>query len=106
MQSPRDAPGIRKHPLEKPRLKLAERVAHLVVQRPRLLWGILLALLAAAATLILGRLHLNSEVLDMLPGHFESVTVYKLADREFSSARGLMIGLLAKSDEVDMDALS
>ena len=76
------------------------------MQRPRLLWAILLALLVAAGALILGRSHLNSEVLDMLPGHFESVRIYKLADREFSSARELIIGLLAPSDEVDMDGFT
>jgi predicted RND superfamily exporter protein len=92
--------------LENPRPKLAERVAHLVAHRPRLLWGILFALLAAAGALIIGRSHLNSEVLDMLPGHFESVQIYKLADREFSSARELIIGLLAPSDEVDMDGFT
>ena len=92
--------------MEHPEPKFAERVAHFVAQRPRLLWGILLALLAVAVTLIVGRSHLNSEVLDMLPGHFESVQIYKLADREFSSARELIIGLLAPSDEVDMDGFT
>ena len=92
--------------MEHPEPKFAERVAHFVAQRPRLLWGILLALLAVAVTLIVGRSHLNSEVLDMLPGHFESVQIYKLADREFSSARELIIGLLAPSDEVDMEAFT
>jgi predicted exporter len=92
--------------VEDPKPKIAERVAHLVAQRPRLLWAILLALLIAAAALILGRSHLNSEVLDMLPGHFESVRIYRLADREFSSARELIIGLLAPSDDVDMDGFS
>jgi predicted RND superfamily exporter protein len=92
--------------LENPRPKIAERIAHLVTHRPWLLWGILLALLAAAGTLIFVRSHLNSEVLDMLPGHFESVQIYRLADREFSSARELIIGLLAPSDEVNMDGFT
>ena len=92
--------------MEKPRLKIAERAAHLITHRPRLLWGILFALLAAAGAIILGRSHLNSEVLDMLPRHFESVGIYKLADREFNSARELIIGLLAPSDEVDMDGFT
>ncbi len=92
--------------MEKPRLKIAERTAHLITQRPRLLWGILFALLVAAGAIIIGRSHLNSEVLDMLPRHFESVQIYKLADREFSSARELIIGLVAPSDEVDMDGFT
>lgn len=92
--------------MEQPRLKIAERTAHLITQRPRLLWGILFALLLAAGAVIIGRSRLNSEVLDMLPRHFESVQIYKLADREFSSARELIIGLLAPSDEVDMDGFT
>ena len=76
------------------------------MSRPRVLWGILYALLAAAGAIIVGRSHLNSEVLDMLPGHFESVQIYKLTNREFSSARELIIGLVAPSDEVDMDGFT
>ncbi len=71
-----------------------------------MLWLILPVLLAVAGALIFFRARLNSEVLDMLPGHFESVQIYKLADREFSSARDLVIGLLADSDEVDMDGFT
>src|SRR5256885_1747389 len=63
------------------------RVAHFVTRRTRVLWGVLVLLLAAAGALILGRAKLNSDVLDMLPRKFESVGIYKLADREFSSAR-------------------
>ena len=92
--------------MEKTRLKIAERTAHLITQRPRLLWGILVALLFAAGAIIIGRSHLNSEVLDMLPGHFESVQIYKLTNREFSSARELIIGLLAPSDDVDIDSFT
>ncbi|MEO6742281.1 MAG: MMPL family transporter [Chthoniobacteraceae bacterium] len=92
--------------MEKPRLKTADRIAHLIAQRPRVLWLILPVLLAAAGVLIFFRARLNSEVLDMLPGHFESVQIYRLADREFSSARDLIIGLRALSDEVDMDGFT
>ncbi len=92
--------------MEKTRLTISDRIAHFVVHRPRVLWGILCVLLAAAAVLIFTRTRLSSDVLDMLPGHFESVQIYKLADREFSSARDLVIGLLAPSDEVDMDGFT
>ncbi len=91
---------------ENPRPRLADRVAHLVAHRPRLLWGLLIVLLAAAGTLIFARSHLNSEVLDMLPGHFESVQIYRLADREFSAARELIVGVLANSEEVDIDGFT
>ena len=63
-------------------------------------------MLVAAGAVIVGRARLNSDVLDMLPGHFESVGIYKIADREFSSARELMFGLLAKSEDTDLEAFA
>ena len=85
---------------------IADRVAHLITRRPRLLWGIVAALLVTAAAVIVGRARLNSDVLDMLPGHFESVGIYKIADREFSSARELIFGLLAKSEDTDLEGFT
>jgi predicted exporter len=70
------------------------------------LWALLAVLLVAAVAVIATRARLNSDVLDMLPGHFESVGIYKLADREFGSARELMFGLLASSDETDLDGFT
>ena len=84
-------------------MSTGERIAHLVARRPRTVWGILALLLAVAGGYIATHARLDSDVLDMLPGHFESVGVYKLADREFSSARELIVGLVARSEETDMD---
>ena len=87
-------------------MPLPERVAHYIVHRPGRIWALLGILIAIAAALIGLRAKINSDVLDMLPGHFESVGIYKLADREFSSARDLVIGLLAENDDVDMDGFA
>ncbi len=87
-------------------MRFSDRVAHFIIHRPRQIWAILGVLLAASVCSIAFRAKINSDVLEMLPGHFESVGIYKLADREFSSARDLIIGLLADSDDVDMDAYS
>jgi uncharacterized protein len=87
-------------------MRLSDRVAHLIVHRPGRLWLLLAALLLVAGGLIAFRAKLNSDVLDMLPGHFESVQIYKVADREFSSARELLFGLLADSDDVDVDGFT
>ena len=84
----------------------ADRVAHLITHRPRLLWGIIVLMLTAAAAVIVGRARLNSDVLDMLPGHFESVGIYKITDREFSSARELIFGLHAKSEDTELEAFT
>lgn len=87
-------------------MNLAERTARLIARRPRALWLLLPVILGVAGAVIFFRARLNSEVLDMLPGHFESVAIYKLVDREFSSARELIVGIVAESDEVDMDAFT
>ncbi len=87
-------------------MRLSDRIAHIVVHRPGRLWLAVVVLVALAAAIILGRGKLNSDVLDMLPGHFESVQIYKLADREFSSARELMFGIVAGSADVDVDAFT
>ena len=74
-------------------MRLSERVAHFVVHRPGRLWLAALALVILSLSLIIFRARLHSDVLDMLPAEFESVQIYKLADREFSSSRELLFGL-------------
>jgi hypothetical protein len=85
---------------------LPERVAKVIVQRPGKVWAWLGLVIVCAVCAIVFRAKLNSDVLEMLPGHFESVGIYKLADREFSSATDLAFALLADSDDVDMDAFA
>ena len=88
-------------------MRLSDRVAHIIVHHPKRIWVLLFVLLAGAVTGIALRAKINSDVLDMLPGHFESVGIYKLTDREFSAARDLVFGLVGAPDEVDnMDAYS
>jgi predicted RND superfamily exporter protein len=87
-------------------MSLADRVAHLVVHRPRILWITLVVLLCVSALLIFVRAKMNTEVLDMLPSHFESVNIYKLADKEFGTSQDLFFGLIAPNDEVDLDGFT
>ncbi len=87
-------------------MRFSDRVARVIVHRTGRVWALLGVLILLAVGVIGFRAKLNSDVLEMLPGHFESVGIYKLADREFSSARDLIFGLLTESDDVDMDAYS
>lgn len=87
-------------------MQLSDRVAHFIVHHPKRLWLLLVVLLSVAASLIFFRAKLHSDVLDMLPSQFESVGVYKLADREFSSARELLFGVVAPNEEVDLDGFT
>ena len=92
--------------MDNPDPTISARVARLVTHRPRVLWVFLALLVAAAGAIIARNARLNSDVLDMLPGHFESVGIYKLADREFSSARELAFGFVSNSDDTDLDGFT
>jgi predicted exporter len=87
-------------------MRLSDRIAKLIVHRPRRLWAVVIVLVALASGIIAKRAKLNSDVLDMLPGKLESVGVYKIYDREFSQARELMFGLLDEGGTVDLDAFT
>jgi uncharacterized protein len=87
-------------------MALPERVAVWIVHRPFRIWIWLGVIVGLAVGVVVGKARLSSDVLDMLPGHFESVGIYKLADREFSSARDLVFALVAETDDVDVDGFS
>ncbi len=85
---------------------LPRTVAHFVTNRRR--WGLRVALLLGiAAVLVIGlRVRLASDVLDLLPRHFDSVRAFKTFDREFSQAREITFGLLDETGAVDMDGFT
>ncbi|MEP6668401.1 MAG: MMPL family transporter [Chthoniobacter sp.] len=67
--------------------------------------GVMVMLVGAILTIVFG-VHFASDVLDLLPQHFDAVKAFKTFDREFSQARELTIGLLDETHEVDLDAFS
>src|SRR4051812_207391 len=67
--------------------------------------GVFVVLVGAILTIVFG-VHFASDVLDLLPQHFEAVQAFKTFDREFSQARELTIGLLDETGQVDLDGFS
>ena len=63
-------------------------------------------LIAASALVVAFGVRFASDVLDLLPQHFESVQAFKTFDREFSQARELTFGLLDEKGEVDFDGFT
>src|SRR5689334_18605959 len=87
-------------------MSLDRTFAHIVTHhRVALGWSVL-ALVAASILIIVFGVHFASDVLDLLPQHFEAVKAFKTFDREFSQARELTIGLLDETHQVDLDAFS
>jgi uncharacterized protein len=79
-------------------------VAHFVANHRRSLVLLFVALALASGALLAWRARFASDVLDLLPRHFDSVRVFKQFDREFSQARELTFAVLDESGEVDFDA--
>ncbi|MDQ6626610.1 MAG: MMPL family transporter, partial [Verrucomicrobiota bacterium] len=76
-------------------------ISRLVTQRRGLVWlGV--ALIAAASIFVLvTRMQLDTEVLNLLPRGFESVEGLKVYNRDFAQVRELTFALVAKPEDVD-----
>lgn len=79
-------------------------VAHFVVNHRRSLLGLGGLLVLISAAIIFFQARFASDVLDLLPQHFDAVGVFKRFDREFSQAREVTIGVLDETGKVDLDA--
>ncbi len=86
--------------------RLAHALAHLITERPRILFWAVGALLVVSALVIVFHVHFASDVLDMLPKKFDSVQIFKVFDRQFSQARELTFALYDEKKESDLDGFT
>ena len=88
-------------------MSLDRTFARLVTHHRRALcaWRARAARRRRLLTIVFG-VHFASDVLDLLPQHFDAVHAFKTFDREFSQARELTFGLLDEKHEVDLDAFA
>ncbi|MEO8438672.1 MAG: MMPL family transporter [Spartobacteria bacterium] len=76
-------------------------IARLVTQHRGLVW-VAVALIAVASSYILvTRLTLDTEVLNLLPGKFESVQGLKVYNNDFAQTRELTFALVCQPNDVD-----
>ena len=82
-------------------MSYSKLVAHLVTQRRGLVW-LAVALIAGLSLYVLvTRLTLDTEVLNLLPGKFESVQGLKVYNKDFAQTRELTFALVCQPDDVD-----
>ncbi len=87
-------------------MSLDRTVAHFVTHRRRLI-GVGVALLVVASLLLIVlRGELASDILDLLPQHFDSVQTFKIYDREFSQGRELTFVIEDETGAADLDAFA
>src|ERR1700745_3537862 len=84
----------------------ASTFARIVTHHRRTLYAAVVVLIVAAIAVIALRLRFASDVLDLLPQHFQAVQAFKTFDREFSQARQLTIGLLDETGECELDGFT
>jgi hypothetical protein len=81
-------------------------IAHFVSRRRRLVALCAAALSAIAIVTIIFGVRFASDVLDLLPRHFDSVKAFKTFDREFSQARELTFALHDETGQCDLDGFA
>lgn len=80
------------------------RLAHWLANHRRTLATIAAALALLSALVLAGYARFASDVLDLLPRHFDSVRTLKQFDREFSQAREITFAIVDETGEADLDS--
>ena len=76
-------------------------IAHLVTRRRGLVWSAVALICAASIGVLIARMRLDTEVLNLLPGGFESVEGLKVYNRDFVQVRDLTFALVCQPKDVD-----
>src|SRR3954454_12245018 len=82
-------------------MPLHSTISRLVTQRRGLVWLGILILMAACVLVLVTRMKLDTEVLNLLPSGFESVEGLKVYNRDFAQVRELTFALVSQPGDVD-----
>ena len=82
-------------------MRSSDYIAHLMTRRRALVWGAVVLLVIACVTILITRLKLDSDVLNMLPSGFSSVEGLKVYNRDFEQTRELTFALLCQPGDVE-----
>ncbi len=82
-------------------MRMSDLIARVMAQRRLLVWFGVAALAAACLAILVMRIELDSDVINMLPKGFESVQGLKIYDRDFEQTRELTFALRCQPQDVD-----
>jgi predicted RND superfamily exporter protein len=82
-------------------MALNTTIAKLVTERRGLVWLAVALISAASVAVLIARMRLDTEVLNLLPGGFESVEGLKVYNRDFAQVRDLTFALVSQPQDVD-----
>src|SRR5437762_5067900 len=76
-------------------------IAELVTRRRGLIWAAVTAISVISIVILVARMKLDTEVLNLLPSGFESVEGLKVYNRDFAQVRELTFALACQPEDVD-----
>src|ERR1041385_1384053 len=82
-------------------MRISDFIARTITQRRALIWCSVVALVAGCLAILITRMRLDSDVLNMLPARFTSVAGLKIYDRDFEQTRELTFALLCNPADVE-----
>ncbi|MEP7072276.1 MAG: MMPL family transporter [Verrucomicrobiota bacterium] len=82
-------------------MRWGETVARLVTERRGLMWTLVAVLAASSIAVLVTRLQLDTDILNLLPRGFPAVEALKTYNRDFSQTRELTFALLCEAEDVD-----
>jgi uncharacterized protein len=82
-------------------MRLHSLLANLVTRRRGVVWSAVALICALSAYVLVTRMRLDSEVLNLLPSGFESVEGLKVYNRDFAQVRELTFALVCQPADVD-----
>src|SRR2546423_12999613 len=82
-------------------MALYTTIAELVTRRRGVVWLAVASICAASIGVLVLRMKLDTEVLNLLPGGFESVEGLKVYNRDFVQVRDLTFALVCQPNDAD-----
>ena len=82
-------------------MPIAEFISRILTRRRAYIWLGVAVVAIGSLLILISRIALDSEVLNMLPGKFSSVQGMKIYDRGFEQTRELTFALQCRPDDVD-----
>jgi predicted RND superfamily exporter protein len=82
-------------------MRISDFIARLLTQRRALVWWGVAVLAGSCLAILITRMELDSDVINMLPTGFQSVKGLKIYDREFEQTRELTFALLCQPDDIE-----
>ena len=82
-------------------MRISDFIARLLTQRRALVWCGVTTFGAICLAILVARIQLDSDVINMLPTGFSSVQGLKIYDRDFEQTRELTFALLCQPEDVD-----